>query len=241
MKIITCWYCGNEMPSERGSSERAFHAGCYEKFQTERDKQKNDYLRLKTEVMFERALKCMERQINCDLSNYYDEAELVHEMALNDYSKFQSSDEMMVAMELVRNRIKSKAQYRVEKRRIDFLIPSMNVALEVDGNLHKFKILKDSQREVEIMGNLKRITQKDNWEVIRIPTDLIEKDLTKLVPAIKTLYKKRQQLRNKNGGFIPTYWSRTNRDSQLEALNNVSDRTKDSYSSQIEDENELQL
>lgn len=223
--VVTCWYCGREMVSlSSKASLRPFHPDCQLKFQQERDKDKNEYIKLKAEVMFERALREIEKQDSVYISDYYDEAELVHSMAKTDPTKFQSSDEMIAAMELVRNRIKTKVQFKVKRRRVDFLLPELNVALEIDGALHRFKIQKDSDREIEIMNNL----QKEfggNWEVIRIPTNLIEKKLSSLVPAVKALYAKRQELRKENGGFLPSYWNRTNKLSQIKALKGIEDKT----------------
>ena len=71
-------------------------------------------------VMFERALREMEKQDDVYVTKYYDEAQLVKEMALNNVNKFQSSDEMMAAMELVRKRVKTKVQYHIGHRRVDF-------------------------------------------------------------------------------------------------------------------------
>lgn len=207
--IGTCWYCGTAIESEYDHPHnRLFHPDCYQDFQLAKDKELQEYLKLKTNIMYERALRHMERQKDIQMNNYYDEAQLVHDMAMTDFNKFQSSDEMMTAMELVHNRVKSKVQFKIGKRRVDFLLPDLKVALEIDGALHKFKVVQDSKREVEIVSALNK--NDSGWEIIRIPTELIEEHLTKLLPAIKTLYKTRQELRAKNGGFIPSYWSRTN-------------------------------
>ncbi|MFT8937422.1 hypothetical protein [Liquorilactobacillus sp.] len=223
--VLTCWYCGCEMISEsEKASLRPFHTECQIKFEKDQDELRTKYVKLKSEVMFQRALREMERQDEVFMSNYYDEAQLVHEMSQNNPFKFQSSDEMMAAIELVRKRVHTKAQFKIRKRRVDFLLPDLKVALEIDGALHRFKIGKDSEREIEIMNNLKK-DFGGNWEVIRIPTDLIEKNLTRLVPAIKALYNKRQKLRKENGGFLPSYWSRTNKMSQISALKGTKDAT----------------
>lgn len=226
--VLTCWYCGHEVSVETiKAGIRVFHPDCQLKFEKEQDKLKSNYLKLKTEVMYQRALREMEKQDRLYISDYYDEAELVHEMSKETPTKFQSSDEMMVAMELVNKRIHAKPQFKIGRRRVDFLLPDLNVALEIDGFLHEFKVVKDSAREIEIMNNLHK-KFGGNWEVIRIPTKFVEKDLTKLVEAIKTLYDVRQKLRKKNGGFIPTYWNRTNKVSQIKALRGIRDKTLDS-------------
>ncbi|EKA0857757.1 hypothetical protein ONF04_003030, partial [Listeria monocytogenes] len=59
------------------------------------------------------------------------------------------------------------------------------------------------------------------WEIIRIPTRFIEQNIRRLVPAIKALYKERQELRNKHNGFIPSYYSRTNKMSHISAIKGV--------------------
>ena len=208
MKIFTCWYCGNAISNDYDRPHnRMYHDDCHAKAELAKDKQLKEYLELKTRVMYERALKNMEKQEYICLADYYDEAQLVLETALNDPNKFQSSDEMMTAMELLRNRIHTKVQYKLGRRRIDFLLPDLKVALEIDGALHKFKVTKDTQREIEITNQLNQ--SEKGWEVIRIPTNLIESHLTRLVPAIKKLYDTRQKLRAENNGFIPLNWSRT--------------------------------
>lgn len=225
MYMQPCWYCGGEIECEaKVSEQRTFHPDCQIKFQTEQDELRKTYSKYRSELMFQRALNYIDRQSEVYASEYYDEADVVHDMAIKQPGKFDSSDEMLAAMELLRNRIHVKVQYKINRRRVDFLIPELHVALEIDGAIHRFKIQKDSEREVEIMNKLRK-EHGGEWEVIRIPTSLIEKNITKLVPAIKILYKARQSLRKGNGGFLPSYWSRTNRFSQIKALNGVDDET----------------
>lgn len=231
MKIYKCWRCGEPLPEDElkldwrsTEGSRAYHTECYALEQADRDKQKSEYLSLKAEMMFERAVHLMELQPKLNINGYYDEAQAVHEIIKSDPGKFQSADEMMTAMELVHRRVKAKPQFKIGKRRVDFLIPSLSVVLEIDGTLHKFKIKKDSQRDIEIMDTLHKIG--GNWEIVRVPTDLIEKNLRALIPAVKAVYEKRQKLREENGGFIPPYWSQTSREQQLIVLDGIDDDTK---------------
>lgn len=220
-----CWYC-NEYIVESGPypKERSFHEECKERYLIEKEETKTEYIRLKVEVMFERALRTIEKQDYGSISEYKEAADAVHELAQRDSNKFASSHEMVAAMELIRNRVKTKVQYPINRRRVDMLLPELKVALEIDGNLHKFRIGKDSDRDIEIMNYL---NENDNgWEVIRIPTIFIEKNITKLVPSIKQLYKERQELRRKHNGFLPSYYSSHNRSSQLKALEGINDKTK---------------
>ncbi|KRN03210.1 hypothetical protein FD00_GL000552 [Liquorilactobacillus mali KCTC 3596 = DSM 20444] len=132
----------------------------------------------------------------------------------------------MAAIELVHERIKSKTQFKIGRRRVDFLIPSLHVALEIDGKLHEFKVVKDSNREIEIMKNLNK-QMGGSWEVIRIPTKYIETNIKQLGKAIAALYNSRQSERKKNNGFLPTNWSKTNKIAQINALSNIEDQTKE--------------
>lgn len=235
-KLDTCWYCGH-LVDERGMSRdhytRAFHADCADKFQAEQDKRLHDYLAMKTQIMYQRAIREMERQQTVNINDYYDEAQVVHDMATANPEKFDSSDEMMAAIELVHNRIHAKVQSKVGKYRVDFLLPDMHCALEIDGVLHEFKIRKDSVREIAIMDTLNK--DDSGWEVIRIPTKYIEKDITKLVPAIKALYEKRQALRRQHDGFLPASWSRTNTAAHIQAAEGLHDRTAKNMDQHLED------
>ncbi|WP_240143885.1 DUF559 domain-containing protein [Liquorilactobacillus mali] len=224
----TCWYCGKMVALDEfgDPGERAFHSSCFLKYETERDKTLEDYLKLKSKVSFERALKKIERQNGVNINDYYDDANAVREFIDEKPRTFESSDEIMTAIELVHERIKSKTQFKIGKRRVDFLIPSLHVALEIDGKLHEFKVVKDSNREIEIMENLNK-QMGGNWEVIRIPTKYIETNIKQLGKAIAVLYKKRQNERKKNNGFLPTNWSKTNKVAQINALNDIEDQTKE--------------
>ncbi|WP_010078422.1 DUF559 domain-containing protein [Liquorilactobacillus mali] len=224
----TCWYCGKMVALDEfgDPSERAFHFSCFLKYETERDKTLEEYLRLKSKVSFERALRKIERQSGLNINDYYDDASAVEEFIDENPHKFDSSDEIMAAIELVHERIKSKTQFKIGRRRVDFLIPSLHVALEIDGKLHEFKVVKDSNREIEIMKNLNK-QMGGSWEVIRIPTKYIETNIKQLGKAIAALYNSRQSERKKNNGFLPTNWSKTNKIAQINALSNIEDQTKE--------------
>lgn len=224
--IADCWYCHEPLVSSKWAwRNRAFHEDCFELYEEKRDKDKEEYVRLKVEMMYERALRMMEKQDNLKMNLYKEAAEAVYELAKRDSTKFASSAEMVAAMELINNRVKIKIQYPVNRRRIDILIPDWKVALEIDGSLHQYRIGKDSKRTIEILGELNK--EESGWEVIRIPTKYIEANVSQLVPAIKTLYNERQQLRKENGGFIPSYYSRHNRSEQLIALEGIVDKSKE--------------
>lgn len=209
--LFDCWYCGeNVVKTFNDPSNRVFCETCKEDYLREKEETLEKYVALKIEVMYERSLRYMEKQL-LSMHKYKEAAESVIEFAKGDPNRFASSHEMMAAMELIRNEIPIKMQYKVKRHRIDILIPSLKVALEIDGYMHQYKILKDSVRDVDLVNEF-----GVGWEVIRIPTKHIEQNLKQLVPAIKALYKEKQKLRKKNGGFIPTYFSK--RDQELQEM-----------------------
>lgn len=223
-----CWYCDEmvvlNVPSLKN---RIFHDECFDDYQKEKEKEKEEYVRLKIEVMYERSLRMLEKQEGVCLAEYKEAAEVVRDLARKDTNKFDSSHEMIAAMELINNRISTKVQYSVGRKKVDMLLPDLKVALEIDGHLHQFRIGKDSERDVEILNTLNE--RESGWEMVRIPTKFIEKNVSKLVPAIKAIHREKQSLRAKNGGFIPSYYSRHNLSAQLQALDGVKDKTKTTY------------
>lgn len=207
MEVFTCWECGTYITGDRPIHRRVFCQECKDKYEKEHEKFMNEYLSAKTKISWDRAVRHMEYQDSVNINAYYDEAQYVKELALKDFNKFQSSYEMMAAMELLKNRIKSKMQYKILKYKVDFYIPGLKTILEIDGKLHDFKLKKDSDRDVAILTELN--SKDKGWEVVRIPTEYLDKDITKLIPAIKAVKKEKQRLRKMNGGFIPATFSRS--------------------------------
>jgi len=214
-----CWRCGDYFEGYNSRS-REYCEDCTELYQQEDKQLMDDYLDMKMRIMWRRAVNNLEKQ-SLRMDDYYYEAQAVLDLAMQDYGKFRSSPEMMVAMELLRNDIRIKAEYKILKYRVDFFLPEMKVVLEVDGRLHDFKIKKDSNRDVAILTELNK--KDTGWEIIRIPTKYIEQNLKQLVPAIKTLYKERQRLRREHGGFLPAYYSKHDTAQQLKVIKALND------------------
>lgn len=198
-----CWVC--EIPVATILSKphsRIYCPDCKEVYEKEKADTLKKYIRLKTIVAFERALRVLEKQ-SANLYDYKDESELVLDLAKKDPEKFASSHEMIAAMELLRNRIKAKTQQRVLTHKVDFLLPDLKVVLEIDGYMHDFSKVKDSKRDVKVITELGK-----GWEVVRIPTKYIEENVKQLVPAIKAIYKYKQEIREQNNGVIPEWYSK---------------------------------
>lgn len=200
--IFLCWRCNKFVELKTDSPIlRVFCDECKEKYEKEKKETLNEYLQLKIKVMHERALRFLEKQ-QAKLYKYKDASEVVLEAALNEPTKFASSHEMIAAMELIRHHILVKTQQKVGNHRVDFLIPSMNIVLEIDGYMHKHYKLKDSKRDIEVRKKLGEI-----WEVVRIPTKYLEQNASQLVHAMKEIYKFKKEIRLKNHGLIPEWYS----------------------------------
>jgi len=217
-----CWQCGNLTVAKVSRKERVYCDGCKEEFESERKEMLNQYLGLKMEVMWQRAVNHLERQ-NVNMNHYYDEAQYVRELAQSNYNKFQSSAEMITAMELLRQKVKTKLQRKILNYRVDFFLPELKVVLEIDGRLHDFKVKKDSKRDMKILNELNN--EDIGWEIIRIPTEHIETNVKQLIPAIKVLYNEKQRLRRKNAGFIPAWFSKHSMTEQRELTKSIENKS----------------
>lgn len=229
-----CWNCNESYEYfYRERSKRALCETCSEKHEKDHKELLENYATLKMRVMADRALRRIEYQKKINIEEYREPYEVVLEMALKNHNKFQSSHEMIATMELLRNRVHTKLQYPVGRKKVDMLLPTMKVALEIDGKLHDFKTLKDSKRDTEILNELNQ--DGSNWEIVRIPTKYLEQNVSQLIPAIKAIYAEKQRLRRKHGGFLPTYFSKGNSENHIDLLKGVKDDTKTGIKERIED------
>lgn len=211
--FFPCWTCG--IPVHSLTSHpilRVFCVDCREDFEKQKTDTLKEYIQLKTKVMHERALRILEKQC-AKLFLYIDAAQVVLEFALEDPSRFQSSHEMISAMELIRHSIKIQVQQRIAGHRVDFVIPKLKVVLEIDGYMHEYKKLKDSKRDIKVRQEL-----GEEWEVIRIPTKYIEQNSAALVKAIVELYKYKRKVRKQNNGLIPDWYSERDKMRYAKAL-----------------------
>jgi very-short-patch-repair endonuclease len=112
---------------------------------------------------------------------------------------FQSSDEILVALGLIRKGLKIRHQVKMGRWKVDFIIPDLKVVLEVDGILFHPKEIKKKERarDAAIIAHL-----EPEWELIRITDQILEKNIQKLVSAIKKIKAERQRLRKSFDGKL---------------------------------------
>lgn len=102
---------------------------------------------------------------------------------------YQSTEEIMVGIELKKRNVEYLHQFKLKDYKLDFVIPSFKVVLEVDGIFHtKEKLDKEELRDEIIKFNL-----GDDWEIIHIKTENININVTRLIPAIKEVKKYRNK------------------------------------------------
>ena len=186
-----CWYCGNTVELKNEPKERFFCEGCKEKYIEEHKEKVKQYAKLKLEVMFETALRIMEKA-GIYMYEYQRSANKIYKFARENDATFLSSYELITAIILDEYNYDYEVNKRILKYEVDFYIPELKVCLEVDGHLHDFRPEYDSNRDIEI----------------RIPTKYINKNPEKLIDAIEAVKKEKIKLREKNKGIIPEYYSK---------------------------------
>ena len=200
-----CWICGADVLSSYGSSDVMSGRFCREHWlehQRQYKKTVTEYLKLKTQVMFERAMRKMDNA-GIFMTNIQREAQAVQKHATDCPEAYKSSDEMITAVIMLSAGYDFELNYKIGRYIVDMNLPDLKLILEVDGERHENRHLQDSKRDME----LRRILG-DEWEVIRIPTQYIEQNPAKIPDAVIALAKQKRELRKKNGGFLPQSYSK---------------------------------
>ena len=143
----------------------------------------------KKSAKFENAVKRISKV--ADISRY-ETAVTTVKKSLDKKGWFQSTEEIMVAIELLKCGYKVHHQVKIYEYSVDFIIPELKVALEIDGRIFHGRDKKEREniRDEVICNKL-----GDGWELIRIDTENINTNITKLIPAIKAVKKSRKQKR----------------------------------------------
>jgi len=195
---MKCWKCGKENAQYKRDytrlsdyafikislnleHQRCYCKECYESTIDERKRESELYIRLKKKRMLETAIDKMEKQ-GADLYAYHEAIETIREYFQENLDRFDSSEEVMSAIVLIHNHIHIKPQYKVGKYQVDFLLPNERIVLEIDGERHKHRKSYDNKRDAEIKAIL-----GDDYEIIRIPTEHIDKNVSRIVKAIDSV------------------------------------------------------
>ena len=155
----------------------------------------------KKERQFSKAIKRIEKTTS--LAPYTKAIERV-KSKLHTHGYFDSTEEIMVAIELLKNGVGFIHQKKFGRYRLDFVLPDEKIVLEIDGSI--FHTNETKNKEI-IRDDLIVLGFGAEWEVIRIPDKLINENITKLVPAIQRVKDERKKLKENNCGNLPKWYS----------------------------------
>lgn len=211
----TCWCCDKEaviFPPvyfmayggmyRDEKQQRGYCEECAKLVAKQHLEDKEEYLRLKKKLMFERAVRMLEHQ-NLDIYEYKDAIKAVEEYSSEHIEKFDSSHEMVAAIILVDNELGTVIGKSIGNYRVDFFIPELHAVLEIDGETHRSKLYYDNERDIELRKIL-----GSNWEIVRIKTEYIEQNAELLIEAIKAIITEKKKLRSQNNGLLPDWYSK---------------------------------
>lgn len=180
------WNCSTDWTRENFEKyskpnryKRSYCEKCFEEHENKIKSEKELLVKLKKRMMFENAMQTLEKQ-KYDFYKNRDVINAVQEKLEEDPDKFDSSYEIVAAIIFVENEIYCKMQYKILNYQVDFLIPDYHLVLEIDGEQHKTNKGKDSVRDSEIKKELGK-----GWDILRIPTELLDMNASNLVKAIE--------------------------------------------------------
>ena len=200
-----CWICGKDIVESFGAMDIMSGRFCKEHWREHQKQYKQtvaEYLKLKTQIMFERAVRLLENT-GINMTDIKREAQAVQKHSVDSPESYKSSQEMVTAVIMLKAGYDFELNYKIGKYIVDMYLPDLKLIVEVDGERHDNRQLQDSKRDTELRRML-----GDEWEVIRIPTQYIEQNPAKIPEAVTALAKQKRDLRKKNGGFLPNSYSK---------------------------------
>lgn len=144
------------------------------------------------EIKFQNAVSRLE--VLVDNFDAYKEAIEKIRKTLHHVGWYRSTEEIMVAIELLQKGVKTIHQQKVGKYSVDFVLPDFKVLLEIDGKPfhNNHTLAREGERDGTIL-----LKMGVDWEIVRIDTDKINKDIQKLLPSIEAIleYRKAEKRR----------------------------------------------
>lgn len=199
-----CHICENEVKSMRYDRNILYTCKECKLKQYLADKEfKAEYSKEIKEKKFNNAIKRIEKNVGNNIKKYEKAIEIVHKN-LHKEHWFDSTEEIMVAIELIKNNIKTRHQVKVGIYRVDFILENEKIILEIDGKI--FHTEKTKPKE-QIRDNILLMKFGLDWEVIRITDDYINENIKRLIPAIRKIRDERKRIRNMNNGALPQWYN----------------------------------
>lgn len=163
---------------------------------TPKQQEKIEKAKTKNEAMMDRAIKRINK-----ISSSVDYAQAIEKVKseMEAGVVFQSTSEVLAALELSRKRVKYRTQVQFGPYRADFVLDTDKVVLEIDGKMFHAEERKFKE---QIRDGLIIAALGPQWEVVRIPDDNINKHLHRLTQAISRAIDHRKLTRSREEGFI---------------------------------------
>lgn len=200
-----CWICGKDIVESFGAMDIMSGRFCKEHWREHQKQYKQtvtEYLKLKTQIMFERAVRLLENT-GINMTDIKREAQAVQKHSVDSPESYKSSQEMVTAIIMLKAGYDFELNYKIGKYIVDMYLPDLKLIVEVDGERHDNRHLQDSKRDIELRRML-----GDEWEIIRIPTQYIEQNPERIPDSVLALAKQKRDIRKKNGGFLPQNYSK---------------------------------
>lgn len=192
-----CWHCGAKIEWGKDNLKRPYCESCGNDLRKKHKEIVDKYGKIKAYMMGERAVELL---INggVRMSDYEAAYKQVHKKLLRDDGTFKSSDEVAAAIVLLQYGWQFAINKRIGTYMVDFFVPEWKICLEIDGERHEHKKVRDSIRDSYILGALGA-----GWEVIRVPTGIFERKPEYLPILALKLAEFKRESRIKYGGFLP--------------------------------------
>lgn len=193
--IVQCDECGTDI------KRQAYIRGNKNYCDFCKEKGKTEYKDINTEKKFKKfdiAIHRIKKQGNI-INLYSDSIDKIKQL-IPIKNWFQSTEEIMVALELYKDKIPFNHQVKVMKYYVDFVLPKDKIILEVDGSAfhNKLTIGKEKVRDKLILSKF-----GEEWEIIRIKDVFINQNVRMLSKALKRVSKERKRSRQNHNGKIP--------------------------------------
>lgn len=202
-----CWRCGKEHLFIYEPTERVYCPECRQAKAIEHEAKVKQYVKLKMDLMLERALCIMERCGKVSMDSIREPFAILSERFERGEEEYRSAEEVVAALILMDNGYEFEANKRIGRYTVDFYIPELKAILEIDGHEHDLKTIYDSKRDLEIRQNL-----PPDWEIVRIKTEFVAVNPSKIPEAVEQMRNEKQRVRKEHGGIIPEHFSARERD-----------------------------
>ena len=116
---------------------------------------------------------------------------------------FDSTEEVMVAIELIKCGYRINHQVPLKRYKLDFVLRDQKVILEVDGPYHTEK----TKAKEQFRDDIAIASFGPEWEVLRISTEDINTNITRLSKAIEKSVERRRDYRAEHNGQLPDWYN----------------------------------